>query len=242
MARQLHGLKSFPNFDAGRRCKRLYCSLTFTCLFWSLSRPALLADEYARVSRHSARLFSYGTLILDTRVGDIRIEGWDEPRLEVEAETVVRASSEKKAQRLYDRVKIQIEGGDKEVRVRTVYPPRRFWRPFRAESKLSVNFRIKMPFDANLVLTCVDGDVRVRGIVGEERLRVNYGDVEIDVPSVYRLRSLKARTWVGYVQSDLHGEENAGLRPRLTFWNPSGSQDITVQVRLGGVFVYSAQD
>src|SRR2546425_6515506 len=220
MGRQLHGLKSSPNFDADRRCKRLYCSLTFTCLFLGLPRPALLADEYARVTRHSARLFSYGTLVLDTRIGDIRIEGWDEPRLEVEAETVVRASSEKKAQRLYDRVKIKIEGGDNEVRVRTVYPPRRFWRPFRGESKLSVNFRIKMPFDANLVLTCVDGDVRVRGIVGEERLRVNYGDVEIDAPPVYRLRSLKARACFASVPRALHGGENGGLRPRMTCTKP----------------------
>ncbi len=216
------------------------CVLCGCCLLFSST--AFGADEFTRAYHYSVRLFSFGTLVVETRVGDLRIEGWDEPRVEIEAEKVVRAKSKERADPFYGRIKIQIEGADKEVRVRTVYPPRRLWRPFRGESKLSVNFRISMPYDANLTLHCVDGDVRVRGIVGHERLHVNYGDVEIDVPSVYRLRSLDARAWLGYVQSDLNGEDSAGFRQRISFWNPSGNQDVLVHVRLGGVYVYSGED
>jgi hypothetical protein len=184
-------------------------------------------------------MFSYGTLTVDTRMGDLRIEGWDEPRLEIEAEKVVRASSEAKAKPLYDQIEIELEGGDKDVRLRTLYPPRRPWRLFRGATKLSVNYRVRMPYDANLILKCVDGDVRISGIVGRQHVRVSYGDVEITVPSVYRLRSLDARAWLGYVQSDLHGEDRAGFGPKISFWNPSGDQDIRVRVRMGGVYVYS---
>jgi hypothetical protein len=85
----------------------------------------------------------------------------------------------------------------------------------------------------------VDGDVWIRGVEGKEQLLVNYGDVEIDIPSRDRLRSLHAHAWLGYVQSDLHGEDNAGFGPRISYWNPTGAQDIYVKVRMGGVFVYS---
>jgi hypothetical protein len=44
---------------------------------------------------------------------------------------------------------------------------------------------------------------------------------------------------LGYVQSNLHGEDKAGFGPRISFWNPSGEQDISVKVRMGGVFVFS---
>ncbi len=205
---------------------------------------ALFAEEYSRVSHHAARLFSTGTLVVDSRMGDLRIEGWDEPRVEVEAEKIVRAGSEEKAAPLYDRLKIQLEGQDKEVRLRAVFPPRRIWRPFRGESRLSVNFRIRMPYDANLTLRCVDGDVRIFGITGREKLRVNYGDVEVNVPDVYRLRSLDAHAWMGYVQSDLRGldEDRAGLRQKISFWNSRGRQEISVQVRMGGVYLYSTGD
>jgi hypothetical protein len=185
-------------------------------------------------------MFSFGTLTINARMGDIYVDGWDEPRLEIEAEKVVEAKDVKRAQPLYDRVRVVLEGQDKQVVLRTVYPARRLWRPFRGESKLSVNFRIHMPFDANLTMKCVDGDVRTSGLIGTQQISVNYGDVEVNVPSLYRLRSLNARTILGYVQSDLHGEDSAGWGRRIMFWNSDGDQDIKVRVRMGGVYVYSS--
>lgn len=203
-------------------------------------QAAARADEFSKTFHYSARMFSFGTLTIDTRMGDIQVEGWDEPRLEIEGEKVVEAKDEKRAQPLYDRVQVVLDGQDKQVRLRTLYPARRLWRPFRGESKLSVNFRIHMPFDANLTLKCVDGDVRVSGLIGKQEISVNYGDVEINVPSIYRLRSLNARSILGYVQSDLHGEDSAGWGRRIMFWNSHGDQDIKVRVRMGGVYVYSS--
>ena len=199
----------------------------------------LRADEFSKTLHYSARMFSFGTLTIDARMGDIQVECWDEPRLEIEAEKVVEAGNEKKADPLYDQVQVVLTGGDQQVLLRTIYPQRRLWRPFRDESRLSVNFRIHMPFDANLTMKCVDGDVRVSGLIGKQQISVNYGDVEINVPSIYRLRSLDARSILGYVQSDLHGESSAGWGRKIMFWNSDGDQDIKVRVRMGGVYVYS---
>jgi hypothetical protein len=203
------------------------------------AHTAARADEFRKSFHYSLRMFSYGTLAIDTRMGDIHVEGWDEPRLEIEAEKVVEAKDEKRAQQLYDLLQIVVSGQDKQVLLRTIYPERKLWRPFRDESKLSVDLRIHMPFDANVRMKCVDSDVLVSGLIGQQQINVNYGDVEIDVPSVYLLRSLDARTLLGYVQSDLHGEDSAGWGRRISFWNSQGNQDIRVRVRMGGVYVYS---
>ena len=206
--------------------------------FWLLP-GSLRADEFSRTQHYSVRMFSFGMLTIDTRMGDIQVDTWDQPRLEVEAEKVVEAKDEKHARPLYDQLQVVLTGRDKQVFLRSAYPPRRVWRPFRGETKLSVNFRIHMPYDANLTLKCVDGDVRVSGLIGRQDINVNYGDVEINVPSIYRLRSLNARCILGYVQSDLHGEDSAGWGRRIDFWNSGGNQDIKVRVRMGGVYVYS---
>lgn len=222
--------------------KFLFLAL-FLCLLFVLLLlvpVSLRADEFSKTFRYSVRMFSFGTLVIDARVGDIQVEGWDEPRLEIAAEKVVQAKDAEKAQTLYDRVQVALEGKDKQVTLRTLYPPRRLWRPFHGESKLSVNFQIHMPYDANLVLKCVDGDVRVNGLAGRQEIHVNYGDVEINVPSIYRLRSLNARSVLGYVQSDLHGEDSAGFGRKIVFWNSDGDQDISVRVRMGGVYIYSS--
>ena len=216
-------------------------ALAILALSASLGAPRRAwADEFSKTLHYAVRMFSFGTLTIDTRTGDIQVEGWDEPRLEIEAEKVVEAKDEKHAQPMYEVVKVIVAGQDKQVLLRTQYPPRSVRRPFRGESKLSVNFRIHMPFDANLTLKCVDGDVRVSGLIGKQNISVNYGDVEVDVPSVYRLRSLNARSILGYVQSDLHGEDSAGWGRRIMFWNSDGEQDIRVRVRMGGVYVYSS--
>jgi len=86
----------------------------------------------------------------------------------------------------------------------------------------------------------VDGDVRTSGLAGKQDIHVNYGDVEINVPSIYLLHSLDARSLLGYVQSDLHGENSGGFGRKIVFWNSDGNQDIEVRVRMGGVYVYSS--
>jgi hypothetical protein len=214
-------------------------------LLWAVclcAHAPLYADEFTRTFHYSVRMFSFGTLTLDTRTGDIEVEGWDEPRLEIEADKVVEAKDEERARSLYDQLQVVLSGQDKQVLLRTLYPARRPWRPFRDESKLSVNFRIHMPFDANLTMKCVDGDVRISGLIGKQEISVNYGDVEIDIPSIYRLRSVNARSILGYVQSDLHGEDSAGWGRKILFWNSQGDQDIRVRVRMGGVYVYGNLD
>src|SRR5271157_3562579 len=91
---------------------------------------SLRADEFSKTFHYSARMFSYGTLTIDTRMGNIQVETWDEPRLEIQAEKVVEARDEKRAQPLYDLVQVAMTGQDKQVLLRTLYPARRPWRPF----------------------------------------------------------------------------------------------------------------
>jgi len=210
------------------------CSLLFFTL-------PLQADEFSQTSHYNVRLFSSGTFTMEVRTGDIYITAWDDPHVEIEAEKVVQAKSKEGAERRYKRIKILLEGRDKAVSLRTIYPPRRPWRPFRGESSLSVNFHIHMPYDCNLVLKCVDGDVRVTGIAGQERIMVNYGDVEVNVPSIHHLRSLRAKTWLGNVQSDFHGENSAGFSQKVLFWNPNGTQDIWLKVHMGGIYVFRGE-
>ncbi len=218
--------------------------LALLALCASVALPAR-ADEFSRVTKYSLGL-KHGTLILDTRVGDIRIEGWDKPTLAIDAEKVVRAASEKKAERMYDRIRIRIDKDeeDRGYYIKTLYPSRRPWRPFRGESRLSVNFHVRMPAAANLTLKVVNGDVSVRGVSGKVDLLVNYGDVEVVVPSVWDLRSLVAKAWLGYVQSDLTGlsQDSSGWGRRIVFTNPQGQQEINVRVRMGGVFVYDGRE
>ncbi len=216
-------------------------NLAVLCVLCGLSSVTARADEYSQLSHYSAILAPRGLFVLDTRIGDIKIEGWNDSRVEIEAEKVVRAGSEAKAARLFEQIKIEVREEDEGLSLRTIYPPRRPWRLFRGATKLSANFRIRMPNRANLRLKCVDGDVTIRGMRGHQHVRVSYGVVEVTVPSFDRLRSVNATTFLGNVQSELRGENSAGFGRRVSFWNPAGEQNIAVRVRLGGVYIYRGE-
>ncbi|HET7215405.1 MAG TPA: hypothetical protein VFL79_17580 [Terriglobia bacterium] len=207
-----------------------------------LLAPNLPAEEFHQTQHFNRRLFTAGTFSMEVRTGDIYITAWDDPHVEIEAEKVVHAKSKNDAERRYKRVRILLDGQDEVVRLRTLYPPRRPWRPFRGESSLTVDFHIHMPYDCNLDLKVVDGDVKVEGVAGREQIMVNYGQVEVDVPSLSRLRSVRAKTWIGNVQSDLHGENDAGLDKKVLFWNPSGTQDVQLKVHMGGIYIFQGED
>ncbi len=88
-------------------------SALFHCLFGAVllcGQVPLRADEFSKTLHYSARMFSFGTLTINTRMGDVQVEGWDEPRLEIDAEKVVEAKDEKHAQPLYDRVQVVLDG------------------------------------------------------------------------------------------------------------------------------------
>jgi hypothetical protein len=219
----------------------LYPSYLLLVCCGVVAPSAARAGEFSQVSHYNAGLFWRGTLFVDTRIGDVRVEGWDKPGVEIDAEKVVQAGSEEGARKLFEQIQIQLNENGEEVFLRALFPPRRPWRLFRGATKLSVNFRIRMPYEAKLTLQCVDGDVRVSGIAGHQQIRVSYGDVEVTIPSVPRLHSLDARAFLGYVQSDLHGEDSAGWGRQISFLNAEGDQDIQIRVRLGGVYVYRTE-
>ncbi len=210
-----------------------------TCALLFIPFCTVRADEFGKAARYRVRLFSMGTLTVTTRTGDITIIGWDHPHVVIRARKVIHVGSARKATQLSRRVKVMLAGADTQVRLWTLYPPRRPWRPFRDESKLTVNFHIHMPSDAALALHVVDGDVTLRGLRGNQTVLVNYGDVEDDLPSSCMVRSLYAHTLFGTIQSDLDGTAGSGFNQKTAFWNPGGRQIVRIYVRMGGVFIYS---
>ena len=112
-----------------------------SCAFLFAAR-ASLADEFSQVSSQSIQLVR-GTVVIDTRVGDIYIEGWDKERVQVQAEKVVRAGSGKKSRHLFGRLHVQLSTDEEErtVYLKTLYPARRPWRRADCADSRRVSFR-----------------------------------------------------------------------------------------------------
>ena len=120
-------------------------------------------------------------LMLDNTNGRVIIESWDKAELYIEAEKRVRAGSEEDAQRIMEKLEIEIEERDGEVRIKTAGPRRSrggFWEQlFGGHANFSVHYKIYVPRRADLDITNTNGDVEAIGVSGDIRLASTNGKV-----------------------------------------------------------------
>jgi hypothetical protein len=113
-------------------------------------------------------LAANGELSLENTNGSVRLAGWDEPRVRIEA--VKRARSE----RALEELKVEIEGEGDRLAVRTRYP-----RPHWMGGAGSVEYRVSVPRGARVRVSTVNGRVEVDGVLGPVRASTVNGSVDL---------------------------------------------------------------
>lgn len=162
-----------------------------------------------------------GALKLTNSVGVLTIEAWD--RSDAEITTVKSAKNEidprdrEKAVRELDKVSITTERHGDDLAIATSFPYRHFPPPYPADKELNfypmardVNFdleyRIKVPANARVVVSHSIGQVNVDGVTGDIRVRVRQGQIMLHLPED-ELCTITAKSHFGHVDSDFPGEQ-----------------------------------
>ena len=153
-------------------------------LFWSLLAQPLLAgvcQEYSKVIKKEFAVSKEGTLALSNKYGGVKVEGWNQQRIKLEVNIIVRASGEPSAQRVFDRIKIAFsESRDYASAETEVLPQKKEWWFWgEEEADYSISYIAYMPFDCKLVVENRHGDVDIGDIASPVSLKVRYGNLRI---------------------------------------------------------------
>ena len=145
-----------------------------------------------------------GTLHLERLAGEVSVEGWDGPGMEM---TVTKAPpltydaqwrAEPAPDQALEKVKIAAERQGKEVVVRATYP--------RHASRVLVSYRIRVPRTAGLVVDRNRGEVYVSELAGDIRATTRQGEISVLLPPDEQY-GIDARTKFGDVYSYFPGAE-----------------------------------
>jgi hypothetical protein len=151
---------------------------------------------------------SGGTLRFRNSVGVLTVEAWD--RSDVEMATIkstrveLDARGREKATHELDRVKVAAERKGDELVITTDFPRH---RPFRVPYPLSGNtgfdleYRIKAPATAKIIVDHSLGDVNVDGLAGDIQVTLAQGEILLHLPEEEKY-SIHAKSDVGSVNSD----------------------------------------
>jgi hypothetical protein len=165
-----------------------------------------------------------GTLRLKNSFGALMVEGWDRPNVEI---TTIKSSKDpydarerEKAANQLDRVRVAAERHGDEMVITTDFPRHRpfpFPNPVGGATDVNLEYRIKAPTTARLIVDHGVGEVNVDNLTGNMDLRLLQGEIMLRLTGDAKY-SINAKSDFGSVTSDFPGEQKHG---RL--WFPAHS-------------------
>jgi hypothetical protein len=185
---------------------------------------------------------SAGTLHLKNSVGELTIESWDRPGLEIttikSSKVAVEGPERDKAAKLLDSVKIATERKGDEVTVSTEFPKhRKIARPFKGMTDFDLEYRIKVPRNARLTIDHTMGEVHIDNIAGEIHATDEMGLITIRVPD--GAYAIDAMSKLGAVDSDFPGSEKTRKWFGHTFVGstPAAPQKLFLRIKYGDIIL-----
>ncbi|HEK85878.1 MAG: DUF4097 family beta strand repeat-containing protein [Candidatus Saccharicenans sp.] len=135
---------------------KLVISLMLSLLFML---PLLAREKYEEKFERTEKLTRDGMVMISNVSGDIKFLVWKEEKVKVEAVKYASGTTEAKAKKSANEVKIEVTAEPGLVKIETRYPESKKW--FGGDSNVSVDYTIWIPEGASIESKSVSGDVQV---------------------------------------------------------------------------------
>jgi hypothetical protein len=184
---------------------------------------------------------SGGTLRLDKSIGELKLEAWDQPGVEITTVKWVKIKGDKPPKATakdLDKINVKADRKDNEIVVSTSFPKHNvILQPFTGLSDFELEYRIKAPKDAKLAIDHQIGEIHIAGFAGDIHATNGMGQITVAVVPGTQY-AIDARSKLGAIDSDTEGKEKKRLKFGHTFVSQSqnakklylriGSGDITI--------------
>jgi hypothetical protein len=208
--------------------------------------PLLAADRFKQTidvtQTDRFTVSAAGTIRLENSFGEVDIEGWDRPEVEVEVlrstEKFYDPGDEADAQRRLASVQITTKQDGNDVVISTAYPPRGFFRhPFSRRSDIEIRYRVHAPRASKLIVNDNRGGVNVYDIAGDIHATVINGQVTLTLASTGQ-HAIDAQTKLGAVDSEFEGHDRHHLLGEdFSLQAKPPAANLYLRVRVGDIVI-----
>jgi hypothetical protein len=191
-----------------------------------------------------------GTLRVENSTGELDIEGWDEPGLEItttvtSADEYPASEREQETKKL-DRVQVSAKRNGEELIVTSAYPRHRAFPwvdSLSTVTNFDLEYHIKVPRHAKIVVKHEDGNVYVNEITGNVDVKTRQGLIALrligDAPP-----AIEAKSELGSVSSDYDGKVTG--RPWLFGHSfvegTTAAQNLHLKIGFGDIIILKAHE
>jgi hypothetical protein len=156
--------------------KTTYRIFVLIVLFFMLAGLTAVGarEEYTRSFQKEFPVKSGDKIILDNKFGEIHCNNWEKDLVNIQVTITVTARSEEEAQKIFDRIKVDIASQSGQVTAKTTIGESRF-----SNSSFSIDYAVMMPAYLDLDLQNKFGDVFLNELSGKANLQVSYGALDV---------------------------------------------------------------
>ncbi len=187
-----------------------------------------------------------GTVRLKNSTGELTIEAWDQPAVEITTTKSTKAdyapSEREKANHELDRVRVTAERKGAELVITTDFPKQGAppFSPFGGATKFDLDYHIKVPRDAALVVDHNIGEIHVDGVTGDVHATALQGLIFLHLPEQAQY-TIDAKSGIGSVKSDFEGTTTRRLLFGDQFVESNGSHKLYLRVRFGDIIIFKTE-
>jgi hypothetical protein len=183
-----------------------------------------------------------GVIRVTGATGELNVEGWDEPTVQVTFTRTVYADASPKdresATQELKKIKVTAERqGNGELLVSTKYPYRNpVSRLAHGKTGAELNYRVMVPRDSHLIIHHDRGDVVLYNLTGDIEATVNIGDILAQIPDAAK-DTIDAKCKIGDVYTDFDGQYRNpfGLGERFAAPSQTGGHKLYLRSGMGGI-------
>ena len=202
----------------------------------AIQRPAQVSHT-ERVSLAPA-----GTVRLEDSFGDLYIEGWDQPAVEITfIQEMLDYKAPKNVSEQLERVRVTAtQPSADEVKISTAIPSHNFFRhPFGGKGDVNLRYELRVPRDSHVIISDHGGgNILMDNVTGSIDAKNRDGDIVLFLPGPGPY-PIDARSKMGTVISELSGKAHVQhvIGEKFTGTDESGAHPIHLRVGFGGITI-----
>ena len=175
-------------------------SLSIILLSALLSLQLQAADEFTKKISKSFDVNKDATLSVKNKFGKVQCENWDKNSISIEVTITVQASSQEKANKYLDKIKIEITGSSSLVTAITSMEDNLF---DKGNNEMSIDYMINIPGTINVELTNKFGDIILSEVGGTSIIDLGYGTIDAKklLGNTNKLDIEFSDGYIGYIKS-----------------------------------------
>jgi hypothetical protein len=213
------------------------CTISITPLF--AAEVAIRRPEQT-LTTERVNFAPGGTIRFDKSFGDLYVEGWDQPQVEM---TLIKLFQDydapKDATQRLEQVKFTTEHPyATELVIGTTIPSHIFRHPFGGKGPVDVRYELHVPRDSHLVIHHGGGNILIGNVIGNIEATNREGDIVLMLPEPGPY-SIDAKSKMGTVISDFAGKAHVRhfIGESFTGAEPNTPRKIFLRVGFGGITI-----